>query len=109
MFDSPDDLIRELFWRSSLRIAVLDSKGRIILTSKAFRDSFPEMIRVAKDSFEVLRIIDDKSYSNRLLSLPPGERFSYSMKVPIAQVDSVNENRNNCGMQYMQNTGVLEE
>lgn len=89
MFDSPDDLMRELFWRSSLRIAVLDSKGRIILTSKVFRDSFPKMIRVANDSFEVLRIIDDKSYSNRLLSLPPGERFSYSVKVPIAHVDSV--------------------
>ena len=89
IFDSSDDLMRELFWRSSLRIAVLDSKGRIILTSKAFRDSFPRMIRVAKGNFEVLRIIDDKPYSNRLLSLPPGERFSYSTSVPLAQMDSV--------------------
>lgn len=92
MSDNSDELLRELFWRSSLRIAVLDSKGRIILTSKIFRDSFSKMIKVAESSFEVLRSSDDavdKSYFNRLSSLRAGERFSYSMTVPFGGAESV--------------------
>jgi diguanylate cyclase (GGDEF)-like protein/PAS domain S-box-containing protein len=91
MSDNSGELLRELLWRSSLRIAVLDTRGCIILTSKAFRDSFSEMIKVSKDSSEMLSFSDDEgseTYFNRLVSLPPGERFSHSVRIPFSGIES---------------------
>ncbi len=92
MSDNADELLRELFWRSSLRIAVLDIRGRIILTSKAFRDSFLKMVRISEDGSEVLELPHDdsrdESYFDRLASLPPGERFSFSIRLPFAGVET---------------------
>jgi len=91
MSDYSDELLTELFWRSSLRITVLDRKGHIILASKAFRDSFPEMVRISEDGLEVLRFPNDEeceSYFDRLDSLPSGERFSFSIRLPFAGVET---------------------
>ena len=92
MSANSDELLKELFWRSSLRVAVLDISGHVILTSKAFRDAFPEVIVVSEDMFEVLDLEafqSDKSFIGHLSILAPGERFSFSVKVPFAGVESV--------------------
>ncbi|MCD4702660.1 MAG: sensor domain-containing diguanylate cyclase [Candidatus Aegiribacteria sp.] len=92
MVDYSDELLTELFWRSSLRIAVLDSRGHIILTSKAFRDSFLKLVRISINGSEVLELPHDasggESYFDRLASLPPGERFSFSVRLSFAGVET---------------------
>ncbi|MBD3277344.1 MAG: hypothetical protein GF388_03505, partial [Candidatus Aegiribacteria sp.] len=92
MPSSSDELLKELFWRSSLRVAVPDIRGHVILTSKAFRDAFPEAIVVSDKMFEVLDLDafhSEKSFIDHLSTLAPGERFSFSVKVPFAGVESV--------------------
>ena len=92
MSDYSYELLTELFWKSSLRIAVVDSRAHIILTSKAFRDSFPRMVRIAEDGSEVLGFSNDEEYEayfERLAALPPGESFSLSIRLPFAGVETV--------------------
>ncbi|MBN2346351.1 MAG: diguanylate cyclase [Candidatus Aminicenantes bacterium] len=78
------DLLRELFWNSSLPIAVLDGDGRLVLASKSFRDSFPGLI-VPGDR-ERLRLEEcaGGAIFTRAASRPPGERFTLSLRVPFA-------------------------
>ncbi len=92
MNDYSDELLTELFWKSSLRIAVVDSRAHIILTSKAFRDSFPQMVGIAEDGSEVLGFSNDEeyeSYFERLAALPPGDRFSFLIKLSFAGVETI--------------------
>ncbi|MBN2608589.1 MAG: diguanylate cyclase, partial [Candidatus Fermentibacteraceae bacterium] len=84
------ELLQELFWRSSLRVAVIDRSGRLFLTSKAFRDAFSSVIGVA-DGYEILEFdygSGSRVYLERLAGLLPGEAFSSSMKLPFAGVES---------------------
>lgn len=92
MAANSDELLKELFWRSSLRVAVLDIKGHVILTSKAFRDAFPEVVIVSEDMLEVLdfdTFDGEKTFESHLSTLAPGDRFSFSTQVPFAGVESV--------------------
>ncbi len=92
MSDYSDELLTELFWKSSLRIAVLDSRAKIVLTSKAFRDSFPQVVGIAEDGSEVLRFTHDEeceSYFERLAVLPPGEHFSFLIRLSFAGVETI--------------------
>jgi diguanylate cyclase (GGDEF)-like protein/PAS domain S-box-containing protein len=80
-----DELLRELFWSSSLPIAVLDAGGRLVLASKAFRDAFPGLIAIG--DWERVRLEDcagGGAFFARAVSLPPGERFALSLKMPFA-------------------------
>ncbi|MEN8208003.1 MAG: sensor domain-containing diguanylate cyclase [Candidatus Fermentibacteria bacterium] len=92
MSDYSDELLTELFWKSSLRIVVVDSRARVILTSKAFRDSFPQMLRIAEDGSEVLGFFHDEereSYFRMLAVIPPGEHFSFPIRLSFAGVETV--------------------
>lgn len=102
-----DELLQEIFWTSSLSVAVINSEGRLFLTSKAFRDTFSGMIEFSEEKeCELLSFggMDERDpFLERLTSLPPGERFSYSLKVPFAgvecevkvQVSALRNRRNN--------------
>ena len=84
------DLLSELFWQSSMRIAIIDDLCRIVLTSKAFRDAFAHQIRV-EDGSELIcfeRRDGDKTFRVRLAGLPPGERLAINVKLPFAGVES---------------------
>ncbi|OPL18776.1 MAG: hypothetical protein AVO35_13040 [Candidatus Aegiribacteria sp. MLS_C] len=82
-----EELLQELFWRSSLRVAVINTVGRLHLTSKAFRDSFQSVI-VVRDGYEVVSPeLDSGPFLDRLESLPPGERFSLSIRIPFAGIE----------------------
>jgi diguanylate cyclase (GGDEF)-like protein/PAS domain S-box-containing protein len=90
MPDNYDELLRELFWSSQLRIAVIDTEGRFVLSSKAFRDSFSGMIALSGGGWEILGFNDSKfceSFFSRLATLPPGERISFSLRVPFAGIE----------------------
>jgi len=90
MSEKADELLHELFWRSSLRIAVLDKKARIVLTSKAFRDSFPQVITVGEGSFEVINLKNNEisdSFFSRLALLSAGERFSFIANIPFGSAE----------------------
>ena len=90
MAGNSEDLLQELFWRSSLRVAVIDRRGRLYLTSKAFRDSFASVIGVS-DGCEIIEISeedDGPALRERLAALPPGERISIRITVPFGGVDT---------------------
>ena len=92
MSDYSDELLTELFWKSSLRIAVLDSRARIVLTSKAFRDSFPQLVGISEDGSEVLIFPHEDvhvSYFERLAVLPPGDRSSFLIRLSFAGVETI--------------------
>lgn len=85
-----EELLQELFWRSSLRVAVVDREGRLFLTSKAFRDAFSSLIGVS-GGFEIIRFdqgTGSGSYFKRLTGLLPGENFSVDIELPFAGVRS---------------------
>ena len=89
--EATDGLLSQLFWRSSNRVAIVNGQGRIIITSKMFRDSFPDMIEVRKGS-EVLSVSgveSGKTFLDRLRELPPGERFSHRVRAPFAGVENI--------------------
>lgn len=91
MSDNSDELLQEVFWTSSLSVAVISRDGRLFLTSKAFRDSFSGMIDFSeKEECELLSFgggEEREAFIGRLASLPPGERFSYSLRAPFAGVE----------------------
>jgi hypothetical protein len=64
--EDTEDLLREVFWRSSMRLAIVDRQARIVMTSKAFRDAFPTVIDVA-DGWEVVELPTGRpaGYSSR--------------------------------------------
>lgn len=88
--DSSAELLRELFWRSSMRVAILDGSSRIIITSKAFRDAFPSVIGVAEGRERVTLEgkLDGDTLPDRLAKLPPGERIDFTVRVPFAGVEN---------------------
>lgn len=92
MSDVSDEFLQEVFWTSSLAVAVISREGRLFLTSKAFRDSFFGMIEFYEEKqCELLRFrgsSEEEPFLGRLASVPPGERFSYSLTVPFAGVES---------------------
>lgn len=81
------ELLQELFWKSSLRVAVIGLEGRLYLTSKAFRDAFPTVIHVSGGYESLSRELAGGSLFERLRTLPQGEHFVHTLKMPYAGIE----------------------
>lgn len=73
-----------------MRLAIVDNRARIVITSKAFRDAFPTVIDV-EDGRELVSLedrLDGDTLPDRLSKLPPGEQMIFMVRVPFAGVEN---------------------
>jgi len=73
-----------------MRVAIVDSRARIFITSKAFRDAFPTIIDV-EDGRELITLagrLDGDTLPDRLSKLPPGKRVDFTVRIPFAGVEN---------------------
>ena len=73
-----------------MRVAIMDGRARIVITSKSFRDAFPTVIDVA-DGWELVTLegrLDGDTLPDRLFKIPPGERMNLTVRVPFAGVEN---------------------